>query len=50
MRTDVREYVEFARSHKGISGNRKLAVITKTPRHVVLVTFLNMFKIRLPQP
>lgn len=49
MRNDVREYIEFARSHKGISGNRKLAVITNTPRHVVFFTFLNMFKMRLPQ-
>jgi hypothetical protein len=49
IRNDVREYIEFARSHKGISGNRKLAVITNTPRHVVFFTFLNMFKMRLPQ-
>ena len=49
MRNDVKEYIKFARSHKGISGNRKLAVIANTPRHVVFFTFLNMFKIRLPQ-
>jgi len=49
MRNDVKDYIKFARSHKGISGNRKLAVITNTPRHVVFFTFLNMFKMRLPQ-
>lgn len=49
MRKDVKEYIEFANSHKGISGKRKLAVITSTPRHVVFFTFLNMFKTKLPQ-
>jgi hypothetical protein len=48
-RNDVKDYIEFALSHKGISGHRKLAIITNTPRHVVFFTFLNMFKIRLPQ-
>lgn len=48
-REDVKDYIEFAKSHKGISGNRKLAIVTNTPRHVVFFTFLNMFKIRLSQ-
>lgn len=49
VRNDVKAYIEFANSHKGISGERKLAVVTSKPRHVVFFTFLNMFKIRLAQ-
>ncbi|MGZ2371531.1 hypothetical protein ACXR6G_17255 [Ancylomarina sp. YFZ004] len=49
MKRDVKGYIDFANSHQGISGHRKLAVITSTPRHVVFFTFLNMFKMRLPQ-
>ncbi len=49
MKNDVKDYIEFANSHTGISGHRKLAVITNTPRHVIFFTFLNMFKIKLPQ-
>jgi len=49
VKSDVEEYIEFANSHKGISGKRKLAVITSKPRHVVFFTFLNMFPSKLPQ-
>ena len=49
IRSDVKEYIEFANAHKGISGKRKLAVITSTPRHVVIFTFLNLFEIKLSQ-
>jgi len=46
---EAKKYMEFAKTHKGISGHRKLAVITSTPHHVIFFTFLNMFKIKLPQ-
>ena len=46
---DVRKYIEFALLHKGISGKRKLAVLTSSPRQVIYFTFLNMFPITLPQ-
>lgn len=49
VKSDVKKYIEFANRHKGISGKRKLAVITSKPRHVVFFTFLNMFPSRLPQ-
>jgi len=49
VKSDVKKYIEFANNHKGISGKRKLAVITSKPRHVVFFTFLNMFPSRLPQ-
>ncbi|MCZ4694947.1 hypothetical protein DWB61_08090 [Ancylomarina euxinus] len=49
IKNDVKEYIEFANSHQGISGHRKLAVITNTPRQVIFFAFLNMFKMKLPQ-
>ena len=46
---DIKDYIEFLRSHKGISGKRKLAVLTSKPHQVVFSTFLSMFSVKLPQ-
>lgn len=48
-RKDVNRYIEFAAAHGGVSGKRKMAVLTDTPKHVVFFTFMNMFSIALPQ-
>lgn len=46
---EIKDYIEFIKLHKGISGNRKLAILTNTPRHVVFFTLLSMFKTQLAQ-
>lgn len=46
---DIKDYIEFIKTHKGISGKRKLAVLASQPHQVVFSTFLSMFSVRLPQ-
>ncbi|RXQ95929.1 hypothetical protein EO244_06400 [Ancylomarina salipaludis] len=46
---DIKDYIEFVRSHKDISGKRKLAVLASKPYQVVFSTFLSMFSVKLPQ-
>ena len=48
-RKDVESYIEFAIAHGGVSGKRRMAVLTDTPKHVVFFTFMNMCTIGLPQ-
>ena len=48
-RNDVKRYIEFAIAHGGVSGKRRMAVVTDTPKHVVFFTFMNMCAIALPQ-
>ena len=48
-RKDVKRYIEFAIFHGRVSGKRRMAVVTDTPKHVVFFTFMNMLTIVLPQ-
>ncbi len=45
---EVEKYVNYLKKNKSLMGNRKLAMITKTPEHVVIATLYKLLGKDLP--